>query len=125
MINRLALVFLSISIFFAYCTSGKKSTLPGPVISISEAEANAGLELIAQSDCLTCHKIEERSIGPAYKQVSLKYTATETTINKLVEKVFKGGSGVWGDVPMTPHNTYNKADIRKMVLYVLSLRKNS
>ncbi len=83
----------------------------------------AGLELIAKSDCLTCHKIDEKVIGPAYRDVANKYTSDDKTISMLVDKVIKGGSGVWGPIAMSPHPALSKEDATKMVKYVLLLKK--
>ncbi len=84
----------------------------------------AGLELIAKSDCLTCHKVDEKLIGPAYRDVANKYTSDDKTIGMLADKVIKGGSGVWGPIAMTPHPQLSKDDATKMVKYVLLLKKN-
>lgn len=83
----------------------------------------AGLELIAKSDCLTCHKIEEKVIGPAYRDVANKYTSDDKTVNMLAEKVIKGGAGVWGPIAMSPHPALSREDAIKMVKYVLLLKK--
>ncbi|MDE3256071.1 MAG: c-type cytochrome [Bacteroidota bacterium] len=82
-----------------------------------------GLALVAGSDCLTCHKTSEKNIGPAYKDVAAKYENTEENVKMLAEKVIKGGSGVWGAVPMTPHPQLSQADAEAMVKYVLLLKK--
>ena len=84
-----------------------------------------GLELVAKSDCLTCHKVNEKSTGPAYSDVAAKYTpAADTTISNLAGKIIKGGAGVWGAIPMTPHPQVSQADAEQMVKYILLL-KNS
>ena len=80
-----------------------------------------GAQLIAASDCLGCHKEQEKLVGPAYKDVAAKYPPTEENINKLANKVIAGGSGVWGDVPMTPHPNLALNDAKEMVKYILSL----
>lgn len=82
----------------------------------------AGVELIAKSDCLTCHKVDEKLVGPAYRDVANKYASDPQTISMLADKVIKGGAGVWGPVPMTPHPTLSKADAEQMVKYVLLLK---
>ena len=82
-----------------------------------------GLALVAGSDCLTCHKTSEKNIGPAYKDVAAKYENTEENIKMLASKVIKGGSGVWGAVPMTPHPQISQDDAEAMVKYVLLLKK--
>lgn len=83
-----------------------------------------GLALVGKNDCLTCHKINEASTGPAYKAVAAKYPNTPEVIDSLANKVIKGGSGNWGQVPMVPHPNLSKDDAVAMVKYVLSL-KNS
>ncbi|WP_419803262.1 c-type cytochrome [Mucilaginibacter sp.] len=80
-----------------------------------------GAQLIASSDCLGCHKEQEKLVGPAYKDVAAKYPPTEGNIDKLAKKVISGGSGVWGEVPMTPHPNLALNDAKEMVKYILSL----
>lgn len=82
-----------------------------------------GLELIGKSDCLTCHKISEKLTGPAYKDVAAKYENTDENVTMLASKVIKGGQGVWGTIPMTPHPTLSEADAKQMVKYILLLKK--
>jgi cytochrome c len=81
-----------------------------------------GLELIAQSDCLTCHKVDEKAIGPAYRDVANKYSNDNQTVTMLADKIIKGGAGVWGQIPMTPHPNLSKQDAEQMVKYVLLLK---
>ena len=80
------------------------------------------VELIAKSDCLTCHKAHETSTGPAYADVAKKYPANEANINMLVEKIQKGGKGNWGEVPMLAHPDVSKEDATTMVQYILSIK---
>ncbi len=82
-----------------------------------------GLELVAKNDCLTCHKVSEKAVGPSYQDVAAKYESTDANIKTLAEKVIKGGQGVWGQVPMTPHPQLSQADAEQMVKYVLLLKK--
>jgi cytochrome c len=82
-----------------------------------------GLELIGKNDCLTCHKANEKNIGPAYKDVAAKYENNDDNVKMLAEKIIKGGSGVWGAIPMTPHPTVTQEDAEAMVKYVLLLKK--
>lgn len=86
------------------------------------ATDDKGIELIAASDCLTCHKVNEKAIGPAYVDVAKKYTADDATIATLAGKIIKGGSGNWGEVPMTPHPAVTEDDAKTMVKYILSLK---
>ncbi len=81
-----------------------------------------GLALIATNDCLTCHKVDEKVTGPAYRDVANKYDNTDANIKMLADKVIKGGSGNWGTIPMTPHPSLAEADAEQMVKYILLLR---
>lgn len=89
----------------------------------SNPDYQKGLELVAKSDCLTCHKVSEKVTGPAYKDVAAKYEATDENINMLAAKIIKGGSGVWSAIPMTPHPSLSEADAKQMVKYILLLKK--
>lgn len=84
----------------------------------------AGLALIAKSDCLTCHKVDEPLTGPSYRDVANKYAdQAPGIVPQLAEKIIKGGTGVWGEVPMLPHATLSQADAETMVRYILLLKK--
>lgn len=96
--------------------------LPSTAKTNSKADVEQGKQLISKSDCLTCHQVQVKVVGPAYSAVAEKYTTTEENINKLSEKILKGGSGVWGPIPMTPHPNIPTADAKKMVKYILSLK---
>jgi cytochrome c len=86
-------------------------------------EYQDGLALIAKSDCLTCHKVDEKLTGPAYREVANKYASqAPAIIPKLAEKIVKGGVGVWGEVPMLPHPSISQSDAEKMVKYILLLK---
>jgi cytochrome c len=82
-----------------------------------------GLELIGKSDCLTCHKVGDKLIGPSYKEVAEKYENTEENITMLAGKIIKGGQGVWGAVPMTAHPAISVDDAKAMVKYIMLLKK--
>ena len=111
------------------CSSGgdKKEAAPAPASAGSSLSSNPdyqkGLELIGKSDCLTCHKVSDKNIGPAYKDVAAKYENTEENVKMLAGKIIKGGQGVWGAIPMTPHSSLSEADAEQMVKYILLLKK--
>jgi cytochrome c len=100
----------------------KKAT---PVSDISEnPDYKAGLALISKSDCLTCHKIDEKLTGPSYRDVANKYAdLPDTIVAHLAGKIMKGGNGVWGEVMMLPHTAISQADAEAMVKYILLLKK--
>ncbi len=103
-------------------TTEKKDSLAAESPKAATDNNEKGLELVAASDCTTCHKINEKNIGPAYVDVAKKYEPTEANIDSLASKVINGGQGVWGTVPMTPHPDISREDAREMVKYVLSLK---
>jgi cytochrome c len=105
-------------------TTAASTTAP----AASSTANDKALELIAGSDCTTCHRLNQASsgsnIGPAYDQVAAKYSpAADSTVDRIVKKVISGGSGIWGTVPMTPHPQLKTEDVKTMVTYILSLKK--
>lgn len=80
-----------------------------------------GQALVDQSDCKTCHHATNKIIGPAHADVAKKYEFTQANVAYLADKIINGGSGVWGEIPMTPHVDMSQADAEKMAMYVLSL----
>ncbi len=87
-----------------------------------DPEVAKGLELVAKSDCLTCHKIVEPFTGPAYEAIAAKYPDNEQVIDSVSEKIITGGVGNWGTIPMTPHPDISEADAKTMMKYILSLK---
>jgi cytochrome c len=82
-----------------------------------------GLELEAKSDCATCHKLDEKLVGPSFREIAAKYPMNDATIDSLSEKVIKGGAGNWGQVPMTAHPDMPEEDAKAIVKYILLLKK--
>jgi cytochrome c len=82
--------------------------------------ANASLELAQKSNCMACHAVDKKLVGPAYKEVAAKYKGDKTAEAQLIEKVKKGGSGTWGTIPMPPNTAVKDEDIKTLVKWVLS-----
>lgn len=80
-----------------------------------------GESLVKASDCKTCHHLTNKLIGPSHTDVAKKYDFTAANVTYLADKIIKGGSGVWGQVPMTAHSDISQVDAEKMARYVLSL----
>ncbi len=70
--------------------------------------------------CLACHAVDKKVIGPSYKEVAAKYKGQKDAEAKLVDKVKKGSTGVWGKIPMPPNASVPDADIKALVKWVLS-----
>jgi cytochrome c len=83
--------------------------------------ATADPKLAEQKNCLACHSIDKKVLGPAFKDVAAKYAGQDGTAETLADKIRKGSVGAWGDVPMPP-NDVNAADARKLADWVLSLK---
>lgn len=91
-----------------------------PAVALTDDQAQ-GLELINGSDCRTCHKDTEPLIGPSYLEIAEKYTVDDKDM--LVQKILEGGSGNWGEIPMTPHPTLDLGDAGLMMEYVMSFKE--
>jgi cytochrome c len=85
------------------------------------APARADEALAKKHNCLACHQIDKKSVGPAYKDIAKKYKGQAGIEAKLADKVKKGGSGVWGPVPMAPNAAVPDADIKKLVAWILAM----
>ncbi|MEP7252310.1 MAG: ThuA domain-containing protein, partial [Ginsengibacter sp.] len=87
-----------------------------------QGQANiGGKSLVFSLDCKSCHKEEEKSIGPAFIQVAQRYNKQPGAMSTLTQKIIKGGSGVWGDVAMAAHPTLSESDVHQMLSWILSL----
>ncbi|WP_228451042.1 c-type cytochrome [Marnyiella aurantia] len=83
-----------------------------------------GKSLIEGTDCLTCHKTDDKLIGPSYREIAGRYDNNPQNLELLAGKIIDGGSGVWGSVPMSAHPGMSRDNAKKMVEYILSLRVN-
>jgi len=88
---------------------------------LSAAPAFADEALAKSKNCLACHSVDKKLVGPAYKDVAAKYKGDAGAAARLAEKVQKGGSGVWGQIPMPPNPQVNAEEAKKLVEWVLSL----
>ena len=112
-----------ISFLFAVCGEAAQPTQTARVDVTKDPAYQKGLDLIKQSDCLTCHQVDAKSIGPSYKEIAQKYaTASEEELTTVAKKIIDGGAGVWGQIPMTPHPTLSEADAKAMLDYILLLK---
>ncbi len=126
-----ATVLFWTSVCSAQTTPKKKAVPPAkktaaapakPVqVTPSAADIADGKAMISKSDCLACHKVDAKLIGPAYIDVAKKYPDTEANYALLTSKILAGGSGVWGQIPMAAHPQLQSADVKKIVQYILSL----
>jgi len=82
----------------------------------------ANQELATKSACMACHSVDKKIVGPGFKEVAKKYAGDTAAEAKLVEKVKKGGSGVWGPVPMPPNVAVKDEDVKTLVKWILSMK---
>jgi len=91
------------------------------VEAVDEDIIAQGATLIENSDCKTCHNPTERTVGPSYTEIAERYPNTNGSIRELSAKIVSGGTGNWGEVPMTAHPDLEESDANTMVRYILSL----
>jgi cytochrome c len=92
--------------------------------AIKKDEYETGLALVSNSDCFTCHKMNEKLVGPSFQDIADLYPITRINIDTLAEKIISGGVGKWGTIPMLPHTTISKDSARKMIKYIFALKNN-
>ena len=88
----------------------------------SAGNALASDALAKKYNCLTCHAVDKKLIGPSYKDVAAKYKGDAGAEAKLTGKVKKGGSGTWGQIPMPPNASVPDADVKALVKWILSTK---
>ena len=97
---------------------GAAATAPAnPVVDAVAAQA-----LATKHACMACHKVDAKLIGPGFKEIAAKYKGDKTAEAKMIDKVKKGGGGVWGSVPMPPHPHVPEAEVKTVVQWLLSLK---
>ncbi|WP_223163442.1 c-type cytochrome [Methylococcus geothermalis] len=84
--------------------------------------AQASEELAKAKNCVMCHSVDKKILGPAFKDVAQKYAGQQGVDAKLAEKVMKGGSGVWGTMAMPPNPQVSEAEAKQLVQWILSLK---
>lgn len=86
------------------------------------AQASANADLAKAKNCMACHSVEKKIVGPAFKDVAKKYAGQKGAEDMLTQKVLKGGSGVWGAIPMPANAQVSEAEARTLVKWVLTLK---
>lgn len=92
------------------------------VLSIASPMAIASEALAAKDSCTACHAKDQKLVGPAFKEIAKKYAGDSDASEKLIAKVKKGGSGVWGSVPMPPNAQVSDADVKALVTWILKMK---
>ena len=99
------------------------ATLTAAIAVLAAAPAFAQADLAQKKNCLACHAVDKKVVGPSYKDVAAKYAGQKDAVDKLSQKVLKGGAGVWGPVPMPANTQVSDAEAKQLVTWILSLKK--
>ncbi|MCB1810655.1 MAG: c-type cytochrome [Candidatus Competibacteraceae bacterium] len=106
-------------------TSESAPVAPGSTTAAAAAPDNDAAEALAkQSNCLACHSVAQKLVGPAFNDIAAKYPSDDATVQQLSDKVKNGGSGAWGEIPMPPNPTVSEENIRTLVKWILLLDAN-
>lgn len=103
----------------------KALLLSGPALLLAgacAAPAFANPDLATKKNCMACHAVDKKLVGPAYKDVAAKYAGQAGAVDTLAAKVMKGGSGVWGAIPMPANPQVNDAEAKQLVQWILTLK---
>ena len=90
------------------------------IAALACGPAFANADLATKKNCMACHAVDKKLVGPSYKDVSAKYAGQKDAVDKLTQKVLKGGSGVWGAVPMPANAQVSPAEAKQLVEWVLT-----
>lgn len=88
----------------------------------SATSAFASAELAQKKNCMACHAVDKKLVGPAFKDVAAKYAKDKDAVAKLADKIIKGGSGVWGPVPMPANTQVSPDEAKKLATWVMSAK---
>jgi len=90
------------------------------IAALAAGPAFANADLATKKNCMACHAVDKKLVGPSYKDVAAKYEGQKDAVDKLTQKVLKGGSGVWGAVPMPANAQVTPAEAKQLVEWVLT-----
>ncbi len=100
----------------------KRALLIMAAMAAISAPAMADEALAKSKNCMACHAVDKKLVGPSYKDVAAKYAGNAGAVDMLAAKIIKGGSGVWGAIPMPANTQVNEADAKKLAAWVLSVK---
>jgi len=96
--------------------------LAAALVALGASPAFAQADLAQKKNCMACHAVDKKVLGPAYKDVAAKYAGQKDAVDKLAAKVVKGGSGVWGNIPMPANPQVNDAEAKQLVQWILTVK---
>jgi cytochrome c len=98
----------------------KKTLFALAALAALAGPAMADQALATAKNCMACHAVDKKLVGPSYKEVAAKYAGQKDAVDKLAAKIVKGGSGVWGPVPMPANTQVSEADAKKLAAWVMT-----
>lgn len=96
------------------------ASLAVAVAGLSSTAAFASADLAQKKNCMACHAVDKKLVGPSYKDVAAKYAGQKDAVDKLAEKIIKGGQGVWGPVPMPANAQVSPAEAKQLVQWIMT-----
>jgi cytochrome c len=100
----------------------KKLALASILAIVAASAAYASPDLAQKKNCLACHQTDKKLVGPSYKEVAAKYSGQKDAVAKLAEKIQKGGTGVWGQVPMPANPQVNAEEAKTLATWVMTIK---
>lgn len=100
----------------------KKLVLAAIVAGVVTPAAFASADLAQKKNCLACHQTDKKLVGPSYKDVAAKYAKDKDAVAKLAEKIQKGGTGVWGQIPMPANPQVNADEAKTLATWVMTIK---
>ncbi|MFA9273237.1 MAG: c-type cytochrome [Candidatus Aquirickettsiella gammari] len=89
---------------------------------LASGSAMANADLAKSKNCMACHSVDKKIVGPGFKDVAKKYAGDNTAEAKLVTKILKGGSGAWGAIPMPANAQVSEAEAKTLTQWIMSLK---
>lgn len=100
----------------------KRALLIMAAVAAVSAPAMADEALAKGKNCMACHAVDKKLVGPSYKDVAKKYAGDAKAVDMLATKIQKGGSGVWGAIPMPANPQVNDADAKKLAAWIMGMK---
>ena len=91
-------------------------------LALIATPALADQALLKKNNCMACHAVDKKLVGPSYKDVANKYRGQSDAADKLAKKIRAGGSGAWGSIPMPAHPQVSEADAKKLATFILNTK---
>ena len=98
----------------------KRALFALAALAAFSAPSMADVALATSKNCMACHAVDKKLVGPSYKEVAAKYAGQKDAVDRLAGKILKGGAGVWGPVPMPANAQVSEADAKKLAAWVLT-----